>query len=209
MKTLLAVIMLCMMASAQDLKRPTVEAEAGTTAIGCVGTNTSSTAMANAHDSAGLTTSSTQSTGGTTTQSLYRARKFTTWQSASGTYTALTLNVNAKSGGYLAFGGDVSGNACLAYSINSGGSWTSIKCDTDGSGWSQQTFNISLSATQDLSKLQVAVCTSGKAGNRFGLAPGGDDVTIYDIWTLGTTSAAANGSGNGTGLVGRRAALVF
>lgn len=208
----LLVLLLCSLCYGQDLKRPTADVSQATTGIGCTGSNTGSSAMTNAYDAAGLTTSSTISIAGSTSSSRYGTRIFSTWQRADGSYSALTLNINSSSGGNS---GDMPGEACVAYSLNNGSTWTSVRCDSS-SGWDRRTDTITLSASQDLSQLKVGVCASGQRGSAGNpskgidpIFPGSDSVTVWDIWTVGTTSAAAAGTGNTSGLAARRAVLVF
>lgn len=150
--------------------------------------------MANAHDAAGLATSSTQSAFGSSGPppqfkplSGYRARIFTTWQTTGNTYSALTLNVNAASGG--AQGTTGVGEADIVFSANGGSTWTSLEAD-GGNGFAQTTFTVALSAAQDLTKLRVAVCAMGNGSD------GSDNITVWDIWTSGVVSGIQPG---GTG----------
>jgi hypothetical protein len=177
---------------AQEILRPTTDANSAAS-IGCLGVVDTSTAMPSSYDAAGIPTGSTQ-TDTNATRAHQAGRKFLTWQTTSNTYSALTLNINTASVGWLASGG--AGNACLAYSVNNGSTWTNVICDTGGSGWPQQTFSISLSASQNLSFLQVAACAQGGA---IGGGSGSDSVTIFDIWTIGTTSGQGPGNGSTAG----------
>lgn len=203
MKHALALLLLVASSMAQEIKRPTADSDPGASiAYGCSGTNVASTSLPNAYDAAGLTTSSTETAFASTTQNRYKNRKLSSWQSTGNSYSALTLNINSSSPGFSGSGG----NACVKYSTDGGGTWTSVHCSFNS--WAQSTSTISLSASQDLSKLQVSACVSGEADT---LAPGNDSVTLYDVWTAGTisTPAPAAGSGNTSGLNARRITFVF
>lgn len=193
----LALAMLTCLAFGQELRRPTSDANGGAvTALGCGGTVTGSTAMPLSYDAAGLTTVSGQSIGAT--NFLFQTRLFSSWQLPGTTYSSLTLNINSSSAGWIADSDPgASGGACIAYSVNSGGTWTSVVCDASGNGWAKQTFIVTLSPAQDLSQLRVGVCVSARGrGGKFPLE-GGDAVSIWDIWTLSNAGGGGN-SGNGS-----------
>jgi hypothetical protein len=117
--------------------------------------------MPNAYDAAGLSTSSNQFTSGGLNQRKFETRIFMTWQIRGNNYSALTLNINSASAGYLS--GNGTGAACVNYSVNNGRTWTKVRCD-GALGWPQTTDTIVLSASQDLTKLRVAICTEGDSG---------------------------------------------
>lgn len=193
----LALALLSCLAFGQELKRPTVDTNGGAvTALGCGGTVTGSTAMPLSYDTAGLTTSSNQFIGAT--NFLFKTRLFSNWQMPGTTYSSLTLNINSSSDGWIAVSDPgASGGACIAYSANSGSSWTSVVCDGSGNGWTKQTFVVTLSPAQDLSQLRVGVCVMARGrGGKFPL-PGGDNATIWDIWTVSNAGGGGN-SGNGS-----------
>lgn len=201
MKRFLIVLLLVAVSHAQELKRPTVDTGTGsTTSLGCSGSASAAATMPNAYDAAGLSTNSTITVVAPYKSQRARVRNFNTWQTPGGTYSALTLNVNAASSGWLiaSLGTGGTGTACLAYTVNSGATWNSIRCDTDGSGWAQQTFSFTLSSTQDFTKLQIGACVSGTAVDSSGDV-GGDQISVYDIWTLGTTAGASVGTGSSSG----------
>lgn len=190
---LLTVLLVADLARAQEIKRPTAEADAGAVAaFGCSGTNSASGTMPNFYDASGQSTSSSLTGAGSTTTTFYKTRKFTSWQTTGNTYSALTLNVNVST----ASGGVGGGLMGIVYSTNSGGSWTSI---TSASDFTQQTFTVSLSAAQDLSTLQVGVCVEGESGGGVLGDFGSETVTGFDIWTSGTTSGGGGGAGSGNG----------
>jgi hypothetical protein len=199
----------------QEVRRPTTDADAGAIALtlGCTaGTNIASAAMPNAYDASGLTTASNQTTEGASSATSYnQTRVFRTWQAKSMAYTSLTLNINSQSDGYNNFAPPQRGAACLGYSLNSGVSWTNIRCDTTGSGWARTTDTITLSASQDLATVQVGICTQGSPGvPKVSLDPGADDVTIWDIWTASNAPAPTPaGTGSSAGNAHRTGVILF
>ena len=155
-------------------------------------------------DSAGLTTSSQIFATGTNTANIFRTRIFTGWSNPGQTYLDLNINVNASAAG----SGDAAEQSCIKYSINGGVSYTTLLCDS-GTGYAQQTSTIALSATQDLTKLRVAVCVSGQRGNiQQDIAPGTSQVSIFDIWTSGSTTPNTGGNGSSTGQAHRGIVIV-
>ena len=199
MKLAIAVLLVGIPLYGQQLLRPTAEMVPTT----CSG-NTQN--MPNAWDAAGQSTSSSISASATVSCNQYGCtestasfrRGFGTWAASSFTYTALTLNITSSSPGWQNTTA-VGGGAWLYYSINGGATWTQIVADS-GTGWPLQTFSITLSPTQDLSKLRVAACVTGNSGGNSSAGvppptPGVDTLTISDIWTLGI----GTGQGAGTG----------
>lgn len=193
---------------AQDLKRPAAESDGGANyKLGCAAQSVASSSMSLSYDAKGLATSSGQAAESRIvnpgphefSSASMQSRIFSQWQAASATYTNLTVNVNSSSDGY----GTSHGAACVAYSLNSGTTWTSIVCDT-GSGWRQTTNSLTISPTQNLALLQVGICVQGGSSN----LPGFDDITVYDIWTIGTTSGSNSGNGSGAGQPQRGAVTV-
>jgi len=81
--------------------------------------------------------------------------------------------------------------------------FTSIRDDSAGTGWGQTTNTITLSPSQDLTKLQIAVCAIGNGTGTVAHpavpTAGVDTITIWDIWTLGTTSGQGAGNGSSAG----------
>lgn len=199
MKRFLAVLLMCTSAFAQDLKRPTTDVAGSPVPLGCEFGNTrTSVAMPDAYDNAGLLTSSINSAAALYKSSKSSTRVFKTWQAASGSYSALGLYINSQSPGWNSLAsGSGFGEGCIAYSLDSGLTWTSVVCDS-GTGWTQQTFVVGLVPTQDLATVQVGVCTYGDALSSPGDV-GGDGIYIYDIWTLGTSSSAPVGTGSSSG----------
>ena len=190
---------LASVSSAQEVRRPTRDIDGGpNTALGCFASvNDHSTSMPLAHDAAGLATSSTQTTSGNTVSpfSHFATRIFDTWQTTSNAYTSLTLNFNGSNTGWRFWAG-YTGQACIAYSTDSGATWTSISCDStfSGNGWGSG--SVTLNATQDLRTLKVGICTEGN-GNKS--ITGTEQITLFDIWTTGLTTPQGAGSGSSTG----------
>lgn len=201
MKRWLILLLVCTAAFAQDLKRPTVD-DSGVlpSTLGCSGVASASTSMPLSYDAAGLSTSSNQQTLAVYKSNKAKSRRFLTWPAAAGVYTSLTLNINAFSlGAFAVSSGGGDGSACIGYSLNAGVSWTNLVCDS-GAGWPQQTFSVTLSPTQSLPDIQVGVCAGGVAVGGFG-EQGGDNVQVYDIWTVGDNGSApvvGNGSSSGS-----------
>lgn len=177
-----------------ELLRPTADANSTNTNYGCSGTNVTFTSFPNAYDAAGLATSSTGSVAGGGCQKFiggncvvpgknqYSARLFSGWMTSGNSWASLTINVNSSSGGGF-LGSD---SACIAYSTNGGGTWTSIRCS--GTGWAQSTSTVSISTGQNLSQLQVGICVQGTGFPNGGSGSGTDSITVWDIWTLGTNN---------------------
>jgi len=191
---------------AQDIQRPSIDADSF---VNC-GIGHVTTAMPNSHDAAGLSTNSAiggiatvncnQYTCTSTTNS--NGRVFKTWPTAPSAYCALTVNINSASVGWQNTTG-VGGNAAIYYSTDGGVTWNTVRTDASGTGWVQTTNSIGLSASQDLTKLQVAVCA---VGNGTGTVPSGsqptvgvDNLTVWDVWTSGTTSGQGPGNGSSAG----------
>lgn len=199
MKILAAVLLLASLCAAQELRRPTVDVNAGAlTALGCVGTNQVSAAMLASYDSAGQATASPQNEAGSfgVSTTFYKTRMFKTWAPASAVYSTLTLNINAGSAGN---DGDLPASVRLSYSINGGSTWTQIFND-NGVLVPQQTYSIVLGSTQDLSLLRVGVCAQATSVKTGGLQPGDDRIVVWDIWTLGQNSATPPvGTGSSAG----------
>lgn len=202
MRKLLALIFCATLAfGADEIKRPTADNDPGSTtwATNACGTSTyqsNTTSGANAYDAAGQSTSVTYSVTGSTAGNGQNmtSRRFTTWQAAGQTYTSLTLNFNTVGPGPNAGGG----KACLLYSLNSGSTWTTVRCDTFA-GWVQTTDTVTLSTSQDLSQIQVGVCVAGQQGGGVPVNRGTDSIQLFDFWTDGVYSVAAGaGTGNTT-----------
>lgn len=201
----LALVFFCAatLAFGQEIRRPS--ADSTTTSTACTGVSQASSAMPLSYDSAGLSTFSSLSQTGGPCRSFVAgscripgynyasAHRFTNWQSATSTYTSLVLNVNSL--GSPGDGG-LNNNACISYSTNAGASFTVIHCSTS---WGRTTDAITLSATQDLSKLIVLACV-GTNGQSNDVDASTSTVGIWDIWTSGATSGGSNpGNGSGSG----------
>lgn len=194
MRLLALILCTASLAFGDELLRPTTDANSTSTSYGCSGTNVTFTSFPNARDAAGLATSSHGLvTGGGCQKFLngncvvaghnqFSARLFSGWPSSGNQWASLTLNVNwATAGGSLP-----QDNTCVAYSTNSGMTWTSLACSA--AIRAQATSTATLSPTQDLTKLRVGVCVLGQGGEVGDGAQGSDDITIWDIWTFGTNN---------------------
>lgn len=170
--------------------RPTMDISSTTTAIGCAGANASSLSMPSSRDAAGLSTSSSNFAQGTVSKAIYKVRIFNVWAVPTQVYTSLSLKINS-SGVETVVSGD-GGVIQIEYSLNGGSTWTFLKSGT----WPQVTDTINLSAGQDLTKLQVAVCVMSNAG----IDSAGDEerITAWDIWTDGTYGSGGGGSTAGS-----------
>ena len=194
----LAILLIIGSLQAQELKRPTVDATG--TGAGCSGVALTGGSIPLAHDSAGASTFSTMFAGsgyvlphnlgeGSRTQSF--SKRLTTWTTTGNSYLSLTLNILSSSPGADGTGG----NACLAYSVNSGTNWTSIRCSS--TAWTMVTDSVTLTSTLDLTKLQVAACVQANGNDP--VNPSSNSMKIYDVWTLGTNTPQGGGNGSTAG----------
>lgn len=175
---------------AQDILRPTADSNSNPT-IGCAGTAQTSSSMAKAYDPQGLSTYASLPASGNDNGGVKEGRVFSNWRTSGNSYSALTLKVNAQID-------TEQGKGCIAYSINGGGTYTTIECSAVSVG--RTTYSVSLAAGQDLNQLRIAACASGNKGySRQGVDPGTGSVYIWDIWTEGSTTGAAAGEGSGAG----------
>lgn len=199
LKKLLAILFCTTLAfGADEIKRPTVDADPGSTtwatnACGVSSYLNNTTSGALAYDAAGQSTSVTYSQLGTTAGSgqSMTSRRFSSWAAAGQTYTSLTLNFSTSSPGANAFGG----SACLLYSLNGGSTWTTVRCD-GGTGWAQTTDTVTLSTSQSLANIQIGVCVAGTQGGGVSADRGQDAIQLYDFWTDGVYSVSVAGTGN-------------
>jgi hypothetical protein len=168
---------------AQEVKRPTAEynlVSCVTAPLQCDGQVT----FPNAYDGSGIGTSTSRTLTaiypGTDDYEQYDG--FTTWASASGTYTSYVLKVNstctktAIAAGYI------------DYSTNAGSSWTSLK---SGSWTNETTTSAVISGSIALSQLRVRVYQVATDGSTIS-SRGASTLTLYDIWTEGTLSGASS-----------------
>ena len=178
---------LCIAQSTEYL-RPT--ADATTTDADCGGSNVASAIMSTVYTSKSGTgptgSSALIDTMGAYNSQKYKARLFSTWQSTSNTYGALTINVSVQCSTFS----DRYGGKCAAgYSTNGGTSWTNFySYNGNGSGNSdtQHTLTATITGTA-LSSIQIRVCSIGYSGDgTSGDGQGEAQITIYDIWTTGT-----------------------
>lgn len=169
---------------ATEYLRPT--ADANSTSSGCAtGTDVTSSSMSAVYtgkSGAGPTGSSATNSTGSQSATEYSARLFSSWQTTSKTYTALTINVSNA----CTITGAGIGHCWILYSLNSGSTWTTLINPT--STTSQVTSTASISTSTALSNLQILVCS--------GTTTGGGSVTptttAYDIWTAGTPTSKGN-----------------
>jgi hypothetical protein len=186
--------------------RPTTDVDAGaTTLLGCLGTNNPSSKMPLGYDNAGISTSNTQTSEGSTVSTIYRTRIFKGFVNDGSSYTSLSINFYGSSPGWQGEGGGIGGVACAKYSLDNGASWTQMACDNFGSGgngFGPALFSASLSSTQDVTKVQVGVCTEGTKQIKNG-GTGSDSIVVNDIYLMGTVTAQSGGTGSSTGNAGR------
>jgi hypothetical protein len=97
---------------------------------------------------------------------------YTAFQSATKTYTALTINISAATSHTGA-----AGVSSAYYSTNSGSSWTALY-STSGTT-SQTTYSASITGTA-MSGVKVVICASS------GTSTSTVNNNVYDIWTAGT-----------------------
>lgn len=190
---------------AQELLRPANDVDLGNNLnLGCNGTFQGSASMPLSRDAAGLSTSSQNSTTATKTTSFFKTRAFFPWQTTVNGYTALTLNINWSAQELSPSGNP--GNACILYSTNNGATYTGITC-SGGGNMAQQTSSVNLSPTQPLTSLRVAVCV--KAASGLFTTGNSDNITVWDIWTVGTLSGGQGvGPGSTSGQAQRGAIIV-
>lgn len=191
---IVCVLSVSLLAQTNDYKRPTADVSSVTpfsagNDIACMASNGSdgfvaSPAMTPVYSGK----SGTGPTGSSSTQAPGNGqtfeRRFTTWQSAVGSYTALTLNISMAC---TQVNGTDPYFCGASYSTNNGSTWNAFSSDSvmsSGGAWGQQTFSATLSPSQNLSTVQVAVCSASSDGGdgTFGV---GDSV-VQDIWTNGT-----------------------
>ena len=194
MKTLRLILVafaLCTSLWAQEIRRPTANAASSSTSIGCTGTNQAGTVTnsSNMYD-AGTPPTSTSGTlkvsRAATGTPWWAGQQFTGWATASGAYTALTLNVNGSCTTGNTTGGF--GGCSIAYSLNAGSTWTTAWQDlTDPT--SQTTYTISIPPGTTLGNIYVAACSQASYDTTDGGATT-TTFTIWDIWTSGTLSGS-------------------
>ena len=160
--------------AATEYLRPTADANTTVSLSQCdtnPGSTSSMAAVYTGKSGIGPTGSSATQTATTPNTNLYTSqRTFSTWQTTTKTYSALTVYVSSE---YATTAG--SGSAFLYYSTNGGSNWTSISNSTT----SQATYSVVITGTA-LTSLQVITCSEA------GGSAGTTTTTIYDIWTAGT-----------------------
>lgn len=137
----------------------------------------------------GAYASETQSSG--TNPGCYALRVLKTWQSATKTYTTLTLNVNTQC--FISDSGDGVGGGCaVAYSLNSGTSWTALYnyFSSVTANDSQTTHTVTIPAGTTLSTVQIGVAAIASRDD----GGAGNDATInvQDSWTAGTYGSSGH-----------------
>lgn len=179
----------------QELLRPTTDLDGlNNLSLGCTGQNVASPTMPLGHDSAGISTKSTMTIQGTQNITKFNTRVFSAWQPTGNVYSALTINVN-WSGTETTTGS--TGAMCVKYSIDGGANWSGLGC-TGGSNQTQTTSTATLTPTQNLSTLKVAICAKGAAGGD--TIGSKETLNIFDVWTVGTISGGqAGGTGSAAG----------
>jgi hypothetical protein len=172
--------------SAQEIRRPTADADyPGTTACSVGGVYKTSTAMTNAYDAGTppTTTSASITATADTTKSANSARIFTTWSMPSGGYTALSLNINSSCVDLM---GGPYAQCSAEYSLDGGTTWDLLFSATAPTV--QGTHTVTLQASQNLALLQVRVCAFGETDS---LNPSSAQHKVWDIWTSGTLIGGA------------------
>jgi hypothetical protein len=181
-KILFCIVLLTGCAAAQEVKRPTAEADSQPGTVGW--TDDVSGALPNAYDASGLSTSSAQTTNGSSCipsdcsggdgASHETGRKFLTWQSASGVYTALILKAN-----WSASSSGQGGSVIFQCSNNSGSTWQTcsnissdiFSCNIGSSSSMAQTTQSCPLPVDALPTLQIRVIVKGagqvNAGTRW------------------------------------------
>lgn len=139
-----------------SVKQPTANETPDATLGGNAVTTVSNTGHAE-------TTTTASGAGGTAEKSC----RWSTFQSAGGTITAITLKVTHTSSGTLT--GGSSNMFTLDYTLNGGSSWTNaVTRSSFTAAQGPTTFSVALSVAQDISQVQVRVdylCDSNEAGD--------------------------------------------
>ena len=192
MKGLIAAILLCASSvcwGATEYLRPTADATSSSSALKsatCAGTATNQSSSSNSAVYTGKSgigptgSSGGQSATTNSTTGFYTMRSFTTWQSTTNTYTALTVSISIKC---ATVNNDAVQARCgAAYSTDGGSSWTNLYtyASTSTGNDTQTTYTVTITGTA-LSSVQIGVCALVNAdslGN--GIT---STVTTYDIWT--------------------------
>ena len=116
----------------------------------------------------------------------YSQTVFSSWQSATGGYSALTLYTTQKCNITSAVGGSCQ----LDYSVDGGSTWANLYSYAgSNSGDTQSTISVVLSPTLNLANLQLRASAYVEDGS-----VGTTTLTLYDVWTLGITANSAPAS---------------
>jgi hypothetical protein len=159
--------------AATEYLRPTADANTTVSLAQCANTDGTSSmaAVYTGKSGIGPTGSSATQTASTLNTSVHTTqRTFSTWQTTTNTYSALTVYVSSK---YATTAG--SGSGYLYYSTDGGSNWAVISNSTT----SQATHSVIITGTA-LTSLQVITCSLAAT------SAGTTITTIYDIWTAGT-----------------------
>jgi len=172
----------------QEIKRPTVDASGGIVDYGC-GVPTYSACFWQAPGSMPLAYDS--GTPPTTTYSadsisnigggcdILTTNVFNAWSSPSGSYSALTLNINAACSTNDTHDQKIK---CAANYYN-GSTWNTLFTT---SGASQQTYTVTIPTSTDFTKLKIGTCLRSTDISSTGDGGGTGQLQIFDIWTSGT-----------------------
>ena len=201
MKRLILILILAATSTASastEYLRPTADATSSSSALKsatCAGTATNQSSSSNSAVYTGKSgigpTGSADGQSATTdsTTGFYKMRGFTTWQSTTNTYTALTVSISIKC---ATVNNDAVQARCgAAYSTNGGSAWTNLYtyASTSTGNDTQTTYTVTITGTA-LSSVQIGVCALVNADS---LGDGlTSTVTIYDIWTAGTYTGSTS-----------------
>ena len=190
-----------------DIERPTAIAPSTSTSIGCTGTNYAGvstntglmydTTNPPPNSTSGTLAASSLNTAGSTR---WAGWQFNGWGSATGAYSALTLNVNLSCGSL--YPGDGTGHCDVAYSLDAGTTWGTLTILSDTA--SQQTATVPIPMGTTLSNIYVGACEQASY-DTINSAANTATATIWDIWTAGaltptyySLAVGTNGTGSGT-----------
>lgn len=163
--------------------RPTADSDNSGACTGFSGSVVASSTGATARDNNTGTGYSLSATGLLGADRI-KGRTFTTWTTGR-PYSALFLRVNAVG----TTSGNNDGDTIIEYSINGGSSWTLLQ----GYNFIQAIYSATLSATQNLTSIQVRACAKGNSALGTSGDQGTGTVTLYEIYTEGTIISGRKG----------------
>lgn len=175
-RLIILALLLCGLASAQEIKRPTATYSLPACVTAC-DIRDADLVLPFFYDAAGLSTSSTRTltadAPGTSTHE--SSVGLTTWQASSGSYSSFVLKVNSTCT-------QTNGAACyIDYSTDGGSTWTSLEAGV----WTNHTTTSStIPGSVALSQLRVRVYLVATDGPTIGTR-GTSTITGYDVWTDG------------------------